>query len=382
MNTINVGLAGGAYPVYIGRGLLADAELWRKHVGAGKVLVVSNHTVAPLYLGRLREVLPARRTVVHVIPDGEQYKTVETWYGVIDKLVGMQARRDATLVALGGGVVGDITGFAAASYMRGVRYLQAPTTLLAQVDASVGGKTGINHPLGKNLVGAFHQPAAVFIDAATLDTLPAREFNAGLAEVVKYGAIRDERFFDWLEEWAAAVASRDPAALDYLIRHSVESKAEIVALDEKEAGVRALLNFGHSFGHALESVTSYERFLHGEAVAIGMAVAARLSEARLLCPAGLADRLTALLQALGLPVRIPADLSIAALANALELDKKALASGLRLVLLNGIGSAAVIGDSTQDEILAAMQGIRDEQVKHGESPQRNGAPVQAGHEEN
>lgn len=382
MDTISVDLAGGAYPVYIGRGLLGDAELWRKHVGAGKVLIVSNQTVAPLYLDRLRDALPGRQTEVHIIPDGEQYKTVETWYGVIDKLVGLQARRDANLVALGGGVVGDITGFAAAAYMRGVRFLQAPTTLLAQVDASVGGKTGINHARGKNLVGAFHQPAAVVIDSTTLDTLPAREFNAGLAEVVKYGAIRDDRFFDWLEERTAMVAGRDPAALDYLIRRSVENKAEIVALDEKEAGVRALLNFGHSFGHALESATSYERFLHGEAVAIGMVVAARLSEARRLCPAGLADRLRSLLQALGLPVRIPADLPIAALANALELDKKALASGLRLVLLNRIGSAAVIGDSARDEIIAALQGNRDEPVEHAESAPRNAAPVKGGLEEN
>jgi 3-dehydroquinate synthase len=229
---------------------------------------------------------------------------VDTWYGIIDTLIGMQARRDATLVALGGGVIGDVTGFAAACYMRGVRFLQAPTTLLAQVDASVGGKTGINHVRGKNLVGAFHQPAAVVVDSATLDTLAAREFNAGLAEVVKYGAIRDEPFFGWMEERADAVSARDSAALDYLIRRSVENKAEIVALDEKEAGVRALLNFGHSFGHALESVTAYQRFLHGEAVAIGMAVAARLSEARSLCKGGLADRLTALLQRLGLPVRI------------------------------------------------------------------------------
>jgi 3-dehydroquinate synthase len=368
MNTINVGLAAGAYPVYIGRGLLHEAGLWRKHIGAGKVLVVSNHTVARLYLDRLREALPGRQTEVHLIPDGEQHKTVDTWYGIIDKLVNVQARRDATLVALGGGVVGDITGFAAACYMRGVRFLQAPTTLLAQVDASIGGKTGINHVRGKNLVGAFHQPAAVVIDSATLDTLAAREFNAGLAEVVKYGAIGDERFFGWLEERADSVVGRDPAALDYLIRRSVENKAEIVALDEKEAGIRAMLNFGHSFGHALESVTSYERFLHGEAVAIGMAVAARLSEARSLCAAGLADRLTTLLQRLGLPVRIPADLPIEALARALELDKKALASGLRLILLHAIGSAAVNGDSKEDEIVAAMQGSRDDRAAHAEPP--------------
>jgi 3-dehydroquinate synthase len=355
MNIIDVQLAAGGYPVYVGRGLLGDAELWRKHLGPGEVLIVSNDTVAPLYLGVLRAALGGRGTEVHVIPDGEQYKTAETWYGIIDKLVGMQARRDVTLIALGGGVVGDITGFAAACYMRGVRFLQAPTTLLAQVDASVGGKTGVNHIQGKNLVGAFHQPGAVFIDSNTLDTLPAREFSAGLAEVVKCGAIRDAPFFDWLEERADATAARDPDTLDHLIRRSVENKAQVVAEDEKEAGVRALLNFGHSFGHALESTTSYRRFLHGEAVAIGMVTAARLSEMRSLCPAGSADRLAGLLQRLGLPVRIPHDLPPETLARALDLDKKALASGLRLILLHAIGSATIDGSSSERDIIAALR---------------------------
>lgn len=358
MNIIDVQLAAGRYPVYLGRGLLGDAGLWRKHLGPGKVLIVSNDTVAPLYLDVLRAALGERGAEVHVIPDGEQYKTVETWYGIIDRLVGMQARRDATLIALGGGVVGDITGFAAACYMRGVRFLQAPTTLLAQVDASVGGKTGINHVKGKNLVGAFHQPGAVFIDSNTLDTLPAREFSAGLAEVVKCGAIRDAPFFDWLEERADAAAARDPDTLDHLIRSSVENKAQVVAEDEKEAGVRALLNFGHSFGHALESATSYRRFLHGEAVAIGMVTAARLSEMRSLCPAGSADRLAGLLQRLGLPVRIPSDLSPEDLARALDLDKKALASGLRLILLHAIGSATIDGSSSERDIIAALRDNR------------------------
>lgn len=359
MHCINVELAAGAYPVYLGRGVLTDAGLWRRHLGSGKVLVVTNDTVAPLYLGRVREALGERRVESHVVPDGEGYKTAETWYGIIDRLAAMQARRDVTLVALGGGVVGDMTGFSAACYMRGVRFLQAPTTLLAQVDASVGGKTGINHVHGKNLVGAFHQPAAVFIDPATLGTLPAREFSAGLSEVVKCGAIRDERFFDWLETAADAAAARTPDALDYLIRHSVENKVEIVAQDEKEAGVRALLNFGHSFGHALESVTSYQRFLHGEAVAIGMVTAARLSEARSFCATGVAARLAELLQRLGLPVRIPADLALEDLTRALDLDKKALASGLRLILLHRIGAATVAGDSSEDEIVAAMRGNQD-----------------------
>jgi len=242
--------------------------------------------------------------------------------------------------------------------MRGVRFVQAPTTLLAQVDASVGGKTGVNHVRGKNLVGAFHQPAAVIIDSSTHDSLPAREFNAGLAEVVKYGAICDRPFFDWLEANAERVAARDPEAIDTLIRRSVENKAHIVGQDEKESGVRALLNLGHTFGHALESETGYAEFLHGEAVAIGMVTAAALSERRDLCPAGTADRIAALLRRFDLPVRIPARLDRARLAAALELDKKAVASGLRLVLLHDIGEAVVDGDSTAAEIDRAMNDNR------------------------
>jgi 3-dehydroquinate synthase len=354
MKTLHVELAANAYPVYLGRGLLGDAALWRKHLGPGKVLVVSNETVAPLYYQALRPAMEDRSSELHVLPDGEQYKTVESWYGILDKLVGMQARRDASLIALGGGVVGDITGFAAACYMRGIRFLQAPTTLLAQVDASVGGKTGINHVQGKNLVGAFHQPAAVFIDSATLDTLAPREFNAGLAEVVKYGAIRDASFFDWLEQVADAIAARDPATLEHLISKSVLNKAEIVARDEKESGIRALLNFGHSFGHALEAETAYQRFLHGEAVAIGMVIAACLSESRGLCQPGVSDRLSELLQRFDLPVRIPHDVPIEGLERSLELDKKAVASGLRLVLLEAIGKARLDDRSSQAEIVGAI----------------------------
>ena len=355
MKTINVELAANAYPVYLGRGLLSDTELWRKHLGQGKVLVVSNETVAPLYLQSLQPALEGLQAEFHVLPDGEQYKTLETWSGILDKLVRMQARRDASLIALGGGVVGDVTGFAAACYMRGVRFLQAPTTLLAQVDASVGGKTGINHVQGKNLVGAFHQPAAVFIDSATLDTLAAREFGAGLAEVVKYGAIHDAPFFDWLEAEVDAISARDPQALDHLIARSVANKAEIVAQDERESGIRALLNFGHSFGHALEADTAYTRFLHGEAVAIGMVVAAGLSEGRGLCPDGTSRRLAQLLLRFGLPVQIPADIPVEGLARVLELDKKALASGLRLILLEAIGSARVDDRSSESEIIGAMR---------------------------
>ena len=359
VRTIPVALAANAYPVYLGRGILAGAELWQRHLGDGRLLVVSNETVAPLYLDSLDHALGGRDREVHVLPDGERFKTVDSWSGVLDRLVAMQARRDAVVIALGGGVVGDIAGFAAAAYMRGVRFLQAPTTLLAQVDASVGGKTGVNHVRGKNLIGAFHQPSAVFIDSATLDTLPAREFNAGMAEVVKYGAIRDSAFFEWLERQAGPIAERDPAALDRLIGRSVRNKAGIVAADEKEAGARALLNFGHSFGHALEAVTGYERFLHGEAVAIGMVVATQLSEARGLCTAGAARRLSALLRRFDLPVRIPPELSAGDLAAALQLDKKALARGLRLVLLDAVGQARVDEDCEGDAILRAMRENRD-----------------------
>ena len=354
MRTIRVQLATNAYPVYLGRGLLTDRSLWRQHLGTGKVLVVSNDTVAPLYLEAVRTGLDGRADSVHIIPDGERHKTIETWSGIIDTLISMQARRDATVGALGGGVVGDISGFAAACYMRGIRFVQAPTTLLAQVDASVGGKTGVNHVRGKNLIGAFHQPEAVIIDASTLDTLDGREFAAGLAEVVKYGAIRDADFFDWLESEAQSVIARNAGALDRIIQCSVQNKAEVVAADEREAGLRALLNFGHSFGHAIEAETGYERFLHGEAVAIGMVVATQLSETRRLCQPGATARIAGLLSRFGLPVRIPEEISVPGLARALELDKKALASGIRLILLRAIGSAVVDADSSEVEIVGAM----------------------------
>lgn len=355
MKTVEVELASNAYPVYLGPGLLSDSSIWRRHLGRGKTLVVSNDVVAPLYLEPLVSGLDGRRAEVHIIPDGEPYKTCDTWYGIIDKLVGMQARRDVNVIALGGGVVGDISGFAAASYMRGVRFLQAPTTLLAQVDASVGGKTGFNHEKGKNLVGAFHQPAAVVVDSKTLETLADREYRAGLAEVVKYGAIRDRPFFDWLEDNAPAISRRAIDTLDHMIHRSVSNKAEVVAADEKEAGIRALLNFGHSFGHALEAETGYSEFLHGEAVSIGMVIAAELSESRSLCSAGAADRISALLERFGLPVSLPPGTSLGGLLEALSLDKKAIASGLRLVLLRSIGNAVVDNDSTLEEITGLLR---------------------------
>jgi len=355
MISVEVKLASSSYPVYLGGGLLSQAGLLERHLGSGKTLIVSNDVVAPLYIDQVMTSLANRDVEIHIIPDGERFKTAETWYSIIDKLVGMQARRDANLIALGGGVIGDIAGFAAACYMRGIRFLQLPTTLLAQVDAAIGGKTAINHVEGKNLVGAFHQPAAVIIDPSTLASLPEREFNAGLAEVVKYGAINDVGFFAWLEQNAAAIRQRHEGALNHLILESVKNKSEIVSQDEKEAGIRALLNFGHSFGHALEAASNYSRFLHGEAVSIGMVTAARLSEIRGLCQTGTTKRLETLLSILGLPVKQPADIKINDLTKALALDKKALVSGPRLVLLKAMGHAVVDNRSSEDDILAAMK---------------------------
>lgn len=356
--TVTVDLARGAYPAYVGTGILGDSATWSAHLGGGKVLVVSNETVAPLYADTLLAALRRHDTRLHVIPDGEPHKTVATWSGILDRLVEFQARRDATLIALGGGVVGDIGGFAAACYMRGIRLLQAPTTLLAQVDASVGGKTGVNHARGKNLIGAFYQPAAVVIDTSTLATLPPREFAAGLAEVVKYGAIMDADLLAWLETAVDRVQAREPAALRHLIARSVGNKARIVAADELEGGIRAILNFGHTFGHALEAVTAYADFLHGEAVSIGMVIAARLSEERGLCAAGMAGRLRGLLRAFGLPTEVPSRIPTAALAEAMGLDKKALATGLRLILLAQPGKAVIDSGSSIEAIAATIDACR------------------------
>lgn len=355
--TVQIELGQRSYPVHIGHGLLRQPEPWEV-LSSGKTLVVSNEVVAPLYLETLLDSLGDRDLATHIIADGEPQKTLATWSGIIDQLVSMQARRDCNLIALGGGVVGDITGFAAAAYMRGVRFFQVPTTLLAQVDSSVGGKTGVNHNRGKNLLGAFHQPGMVLIDTRTLDTLPPREFRAGMAEVVKYGVIMDAEFLGWLEESVEAINDRQPSSLAFLIQRSVQCKAQVVAADETESGIRAILNFGHSFGHALEAITTYSEFLHGEAVAIGMVVAASLSEQRGLCPAGTAARLSRLLGALGLPIALPRRVSNAAMLEALQLDKKANAEGLRLVLLREAGHAVLDRDSTRSEIETALDSCR------------------------
>ena len=342
MRTLTVGLGSRSYPIHIGPGLLGQSALLAPHLQSGRVAVITNATVGPLYADAVERALEAcgARHFRIEIPDGEAEKRWETLDRVFGSLLRAQADRRTVIVALGGGVVGDLAGFAAATYQRGVPFIQVPTTLLAQVDSSVGGKTGVNHPLGKNMIGAFHQPLAVIADTATLDTLPDRELAAGLAEVIKYGAIRDLAFFGWLETNIARLRDRDPDALAKAIGRSCEIKAEIVALDEREAGPRALLNLGHTFGHAIETLEGYGAWLHGEAVAAGMVMAARLSARLGRAPESDADRLEALLRRAGLPVE-PPGLEVDAWLDAMGRDKKNESGRITLILLDRLGAATV-----------------------------------------
>ncbi|MDQ3774340.1 MAG: 3-dehydroquinate synthase [Pseudomonadota bacterium] len=341
MKTLEVDLGDRAYPIHIGSGLLPLPHLIRPHLEGRNVMVVTDETVGPLYLARQMQALADYDTATVVLSDGEEHKTLETMGRIITALLTRRFDRQCALVALGGGVVGDITGFAAACYQRGVNYLQVPTTLLAQVDSSVGGKTAVNHPLGKNMIGAFHQPRCVIADTDTLATLPDREYRAGLAEVIKYGLIRDPELFLWIEEHLGNLLARDPVAQTHAIERSCRNKAEIVAADEREIGPRALLNLGHTFGHAIETGLGYGVWLHGEAVAAGMCLAARLS-ARLGWLDGAAvERIEALVRRAGLPVRAPAVLSAPEMRDLMAVDKKAREGALRLVLLEDLGKAIV-----------------------------------------
>ena len=358
MQTVKVDLEDRSYTVYIGSGILGKKHPAFDIADSSSALIVSNEKVAPLYLASLIKSLAGTDVHSLVLPDGESFKTLDYWSKIIDKLVGMGATRDATIFTLGGGVIGDIGGFAAASYMRGIRFIQVPTSLLAQVDASVGGKTGFNHPQGKNLVGAFHQPDAVLIDIDTLETLPEREFSAGLAEVVKIAAVRDAEFLEWLEQNHAGIMARKAEIITEMIRRSIANKAAVVIEDEREAGVRALLNFGHSFGHALETLTDYRQYLHGEAVAIGMMVASRLSEIRGLCEPGFSVRLGNLLAAFELPLRLPASLEPDSIIETMKLDKKVIAGMARLILVKAAGGGII--DSTSDK-LQIMEAIETSQ---------------------
>ncbi|MCO6439609.1 MAG: 3-dehydroquinate synthase [Nitrococcus mobilis] len=348
-HTVHVDLKERSYPIYIDQGLLEKAELLHRHIPGTQVLVVTNETVAPLYLERVCTALAGFDLGQVILPDGEQHKTLETATRIYDALIDQGCNRSATLVGLGGGVVGDITGFVAATYQRGVHFIQIPTTLLALVDSSVGGKTGVNHPRGKNMIGAFHQPRCVLADTATLGTLPEREFRAGIAEVIKYGLIQDYAFFQWLERHLTRVLARDPAALMYIIEQSCRNKAYVVAADERESGQRALLNLGHTFGHAIETATGYREWLHGEAVAVGMCMAAHLSASMGWMSAKAFERTESLIQAAGLPV-LPPPLSPDALRKLMAIDKKASNGRLRLVLLEGIGSA-VVTEAFDDQAL-------------------------------
>jgi 3-dehydroquinate synthase len=346
VSTLKVELDDRSYPILIEEGLLGQGDVVRQHIMARDVLIVSNTTVAPLYMRSLVESLGSRRVVEAILPDGESHKTLGTVARILDVLVANRFGRDCTVIALGGGVVGDMAGFAAASYQRGVSYVQIPTTLLAQVDSSVGGKTGVNHPGGKNLIGAFHQPTAVLADTATLSTLPIRELRAGIAEVIKYGLIDDSAFFDWLELHISELLAADNDALTHVIRRSCEIKAQIVGRDEREQGDRALLNFGHTFGHAIESATHYTQWLHGEAVGAGMLMAAAMSHECGLMSLADVERIQLLLERVGLPVKIPAVGPESALEH-MRIDKKVQSGRMRLVLLRGIGTSFVTADYSE-----------------------------------
>ena len=348
---LEVDLGERSYPIIIGPGIISTAESYKNSIRSRQVMVVTNETVAPLYLDNVLQALRGFHVEQVILPDGEQYKTLEILNSIYDALLSSRFDRSCTLLALGGGVVGDMTGFAAASYQRGVDFVQVPTTLLSQVDSSVGGKTGVNHPLGKNMIGAFHQPRCVIADTDTLNTLPERELAAGLAEVIKYGVINDISFFEWLEANIERLLARDSEALVYAIERSCRDKAVIVAADEKEAGQRALLNLGHTFGHAIESGMGYGVWLHGEAIAAGMAMAADMSFQMGWLDADGQERIRSLLQKAHLPVDPPAEISAERFLELMSVDKKVLNGELRLVLLRGIGKAEV----TADYAAAALQ---------------------------
>jgi len=359
MHTLNVDLGNRGYPIYVGAGLLARAELIAERLPKKKAAIITNATVGPLYLPALQRALEARgvEIVPITLPDGEQHKNWETLNRIFDALLEHRCERGTTLIALGGGVVGDLAGFAAAAYLRGVPYIQVPTTLLAQVDSAVGGKTAINHPLGKNMIGAFYQPRAVIADTDTLATLPPRELAAGLAEVIKYGLIRDPAFLEWLEKNMARLVKREAEPLAHAIERSCAIKADIVAQDEREDGLRALLNLGHTFGHAIEAGTGYGTWLHGEAVGAGMLLAARLSRKLGYISEADVRRVQSILQAAGLPVAAPA-LGLERWLELMGHDKKVEGGRIRFVLLQRIGEAFVSAEVPRDalaEVLGATE---------------------------
>jgi len=350
MIELEVDLGERNYPIYIGEGLLSDSSLYEPYIAGRKVMIVTNETVGPLYEQQVRHALAGYEVDTVVLPDGEQYKNWETLNLIFDGLLEKAHSRKTTIVALGGGVVGDMAGFAAASYQRGIDFIQVPTTLLSQVDSSVGGKTAINHPLGKNMIGAFYQPKAVIIDTLTLQTLPPQEVSAGIAEIIKYGLIRESDFFIWLEKNIQGIKGLDSDVLTYAIKTSCACKAEIVEADEKEGGLRAILNLGHTFGHAIETHKGYGSWLHGEAVASGMLMAAELSHLEGWLSVEDVDRIRAILVDSDLPVLGPEGMLINDYHRLMSVDKKVMDGTLRLVLMKGIGDAVVTSSFSSENL--------------------------------
>lgn len=355
MKKLTVNLGDNSYPIYIDSSLLSDTNLLSQHITGKQILIVSNETIAPLYIHKIKNQLSGFEIYEHIMPDGETFKTLSVMEGIISALLQKKYSRNCTLIALGGGVVGDITGFAAACYQRGVAFIQIPTTLLAQVDSSVGGKTAVNHRLGKNMIGAFHQPVAVVADTEVLDTLNDRELIAGLAEVIKYGLIRDKKFFNWLEKNIERLLARDKEALAYAIEVSCQNKADIVEQDEKESGVRALLNLGHTFGHAVETALQYKGWLHGEAVGLGMLMAAEFSRHMGWLDQNKVERIRSILVKTGLPIRLPESVTTDNMLNNMAVDKKARDGKIHFILLNDIGDAVITADYRQEDLIATVE---------------------------
>ena len=355
MKILNVSLGDRSYPIYIGGNLLSQSTLLTEHIKGKDVLVVTNTTVAPLYLQSVLDALTGYNCESVVLPDGEQYKNLEVLNQVFTKLLEEKCSRQVTLIALGGGVIGDMTGFAAACYQRGVPFIQIPTTLLSQVDSSVGGKTAVNHALGKNMIGAFYQPLCVIADTLTLTTLDDRQLSSGLSEVIKYGLINDPNFFDWLEKNMPALMARDQGMLAEAIERSCKDKADVVASDEREQGVRALLNLGHTFGHAIETGMGYGNWLHGEAIAVGMLMAADLSQRMGWMEQAAVDRIKALFVAAGLPVLAPEGMTAEQFMTLMSVDKKVQDGQIRLILLNGIGQAVISDDYSAMQLAETLR---------------------------
>jgi len=354
MHTLNVDLGDRSYPIFIGAGLLNNNKLIQPYIDGKSTAVVTNTTVAPLYLEKIHTFTTDYKNTDVILPDGEEFKTMDTLGQVHTEMLTVRCDRKTTLIALGGGVVGDISGFAAASYQRGINFIQVPTTLLSMVDSSVGGKTGVNHPLGKNMIGAFHQPQCVIIDTETLNTLDDRQLSAGIAEIIKYGYINDLDFIDWLDENMDKLMQRDPGALAYAIKRSCEHKAAIVAEDEKEAGKRALLNLGHTFGHAIETGMGYGKWLHGEAVAAGMIMAAKLSKEHGWISENDINGMQKLLEKANLPINPPKEINAERFNDLMSIDKKVQDGVLNLILMKSMGESFITNDFDKQALMKVL----------------------------